>query len=276
MAEQKMTEQKMALTVLNEKQVAVILSGVDTTGMTAEDKQQLAVLLQQDMEQSNTGFDFRPQRYKVNKDNQTFTDPLGVNHDDLKGVVLYKQKVRALWQEGENAPLCSSLDCVLGKDHDGVMRRCHGCPNDEWGSAGDEKEARSGKACKEMRRIYLVEKDAPLPILVTLPPTSIRPWDDYNSARLTRGISDMKQETILRLAPAKTSSFNYSVAQPKIGPVVSPPEMVRLFQMRQKFIAGWQSAEVGADDYGAEDNSGAGAPVDCGTGAGAGEETIPF
>ncbi|MGB9825072.1 MAG: hypothetical protein ACPLRU_00210 [Desulfofundulus sp.] len=238
-----------ALTPLTDAQVELLLKNVDTTGMSMEDKRALAMVIQQDLEASRQGFDFRPQRYKINKDNQTFTDPLGNAHDELRGVVLHKQKVRALWKQGENVPLCSSLDCITGADRDGKKRSCSGCPYDAWGSASDNAEERRGKACKEMRRIYLVEQGGFLPILITLPPTSIKPWDDFCSARATMGISDLSAEVILRLIPGKTNSFTYSVIQPKNGSKIPPADILRYFQMRQKFVEAWQKAEITADDY---------------------------
>lgn len=238
-----------ALTTLTDEQVNLILKNVDTTGMSMEDKRALAAVIAEDMEASRQGFDFRPQRYKINKDNQTFTDPFGNAHDELKGVVLFKQKVRALWKQGENVPLCSSLDCITGTDREGNRRPCRGCVWDEWGSASSKDEDRRGKACKEMRRIYLVEKDGFLPILVTLPPTSIGPWDNFCSARATQGISDLAVEVVLRLVPGKTQSFAYSVIQPKNGGKIPPAEILRLYQMRQKFVEAWQKAEITADDY---------------------------
>lgn len=182
-----------ALTTLTNEQVNVILRNVDTTGMTMEDKHALAVIIAEDMEISRHGFDFRPQRYKINKDNQTFTDPFGNAHDELQGVVLHKQKVRALWKQGENIPLCSSLDCITGNSSSGnpnEQRSCSKCPFDVWGSGSTSKDERKGKACKEMRRVYLIEEGGFLPILITLPPTSISPWDNFCSARSTQGIKN--------------------------------------------------------------------------------------
>lgn len=239
-----------ALTALTDDQVHLILKNVDTNGMSMDDKRALAAVIQQDLQASRQGFDFRPQRYKINKDNQTFTDPLGTAHDELKGILLHKQKVRALWKKGENVPLCSSLDCVTGTGQDGKQRPCAGCPHDAWGSApSDDGEERRGKNCKEMRRIYLVEKDGFLPILVTLPPTSIRPWDDFNSARATMGISDLTAEAVLRLMPGRSNSFTYSIIQPRNGGKLSPVEILRFYKMRQDFVDAWSKAEITADDY---------------------------
>lgn len=241
-----------ALTQLTDDEVKFICRNVDTTGMTIDDMRQLAAILLQDQAISKQGFDFRPQRYKINKDNQTFLEPLGNAIEELRGVILHKQKVRALWEEGNNTPLCSSLDCITGTDDEGMKRPCSGCQYNEWGSASDEKSDRKGKACKEMRRIYLLEENSSVPILVTLPPTSIKPWDDFNSGRLTQGITDLSAQVILSLMPGSKGSYVYSVIKPKNGAKLVPADIVKFFQMRQKFAEAWSKAEITADDYNAE------------------------
>jgi len=244
-----MDNTEKALTQMTDAEIEFICRNTDTRGMSMEDKRALASVLLQDRVISNQGFDFRPQRYKINKDNQTFVEPLGTVLDEIKGVILHKQRVRALWDEGSNIPLCSSLDCITGIDSEGMQRPCDGCEYDEWGSASDEKSERKGKACKEMRRIYLIEKNGTLPIIVTLSPTSIKPWDEFNSARSTAGITDLSAEVTLRLTPGKSGSYTYSVIQPKIGPKLAPADIVKFFKMRQKFAESWAKAEITNEDY---------------------------
>jgi hypothetical protein len=59
-------------------------------------------------------------------------------------------------------PVCFALttDGENGKPHENSLKpqnaTCAGCPNDEWGSAG---EGRRGKACKEIRRLALIPAD---------------------------------------------------------------------------------------------------------------------
>lgn len=241
--------QDQSLTQLTDDEVKFICRNVDTTGMTIDDMRQLAAILLQDQAISKQGFDFRPQRYKINKDSQSFTDPLNAVKEEIIGVMLCKQDVRALWEKGSNIPLCSSFDCVTGVDSEGMQRPCAGCPYDEWGSASDDKEERRGKACKEMRRVYVVEKNSTVPIIVTLPPTSIKAWDEYCSARMTAGLTDLSAEVILRLIPGSSGGYAYSVIHPKVGAKLTPADIVKFFKMRQQFADAWAKEAITSDDY---------------------------
>lgn len=233
-----------------------LLATVDTAGMTDGQKAELAKVMEESYADSRTGFDFKPQRVKVNKDSQTFADPFGNAVDELRGIMIFKQKVRALWdrKSGENAPLCSSLDCVIGTRRDGTTQACVGCPANEWGSGKSEggQEMR-GKACKEMRRIYLLQLGNLLPVLVTLPPTSIKPWDDYCSARLTQKLTDLSAEVIMRLVPGKAGGYTFSVIQPKVGSRIPAAELLRYNDIRKQFVSSWEKAAVTDDDYSADD-----------------------
>ncbi|MDD4510504.1 MAG: hypothetical protein PHY23_06360 [Oscillospiraceae bacterium] len=105
---------------------------------------------------------------------------------NLEGVILYNHASGAYWQEGseydENStPLCSTVDGKVGIGEPGGS--CAICPFNQFRSAVDGK----GKACKNMRVLYLLCDGDYLPIQLTLPPTSIRPFNDfYNVAFATK------------------------------------------------------------------------------------------
>jgi hypothetical protein len=234
----------------NSKEMAMILANVDTTGLTVEQKQEVALVLYEDYMSSKQGFNFKPQRYKINKDTQTFTDPLGKTYDEIRGVAVFKQKIRGWWKKGEKVPLCSSFDCVTGIDRDGKQRPCVGCPQNEWGSAPTEDgEARKGKACKEMRRAFFIPSEQIVPIVVSFPPTSIGPWDDFFSARITQGISDLAAEVAITLVPATANGFDYSVVKLKSGAKVAPKDLLEFNKVRKQFSTVWEREEITADDY---------------------------
>lgn len=240
---------------LTPEKVNTILAGVDTTGMSEQNKHQLALILYRDLQNSIDGFDFRPVRYKIQKDTQQFTDPFGNSMEQLSGVMIFKQKTRVYFKPGDKQPLCSSLDAVTGQswpDENGSRetRSCAKCPHNEWGSAeGDNSKDRRGKACKEMRRIYLLQPGAQLPIQVSLPPTSIKPWDEYMSARLSQGITDLTAEVVLTLVPAKAGNYDISIIKPKVGRKLAPVEILQAYQYQREFVDRLKAIEVTADDY---------------------------
>ncbi len=246
-----MTEQNALIQAQN----SLILTGIDTTGMTEAEVQELANVVGQNFEESRDGIDFRPQRYKINKDAQVFVDPFGQSFDELKAIVLFKQKTRGDWEEGNKIPLCSSFDGLTGTDANGNSRRCTECPRNAWGSG---KEGR-GKACKEMRRMFLLTANQALPIQISFPPTSISVIDNFFSARLTNRISDIAKEVKFSLSKTTSHGFDFALAVLKNGADVPAKDILIVNKLRQKFIEGWKHIAIDEDDYGAADESDAAA-----------------
>lgn len=97
---------------------------------------------------------------------------------ELVGVILYHHPVNAYWKDkfngGNEAPDCSSIDGHNGTVREtGEFRNCEGCPYNQFSDDG------SGKLCKNMHRVYLLREGNPIPILITLPPTSLKYLRDY-------------------------------------------------------------------------------------------------
>ena len=235
-----MTQQLMVT-----KQNSLILAGIDTTGMTEVEIQELNVILGENFNESGEGIDFRPQRYKINKDAQVFVDPFGKSLDELRGVVLFKQKVKGCWEEGNKIPLCSSFDAIEGIDVNNNHRKCASCPQNAWGSGKDGK----GKECKEMRRIFLMTKEIALPIQVSFPPTSISEIDNFFSARITNGISDIRKEVKFTLTKKENRGFTFAGAVLKNGDEVPPKDIIAINDIRKKFVDGWRNIAIDDDDY---------------------------
>lgn len=272
-----------ALTTLTDAQVELILKNEDTKGMTPEEKYEYAVVLYEDKEQTMQGFMPRPQQLKINKDTRQFVDSLGNSYDEVRGVMLHRTMTSGYWIKKNKVPVCSSLDCKTGmvaldpllfeaaksvfpdlRDYDFAMllnmdpgeaekiltRKCKGCPMSAWGSAvSDDGEPRRGKACKEMRRIYLFQKDDILPVKISLPPTSVTAWDDYISARVTQKITDLMAEVVLRLIPKESGGYTVAAIDPKLGPRLKPAEVLQFSKLRRQFVGVWEKEKVTADDY---------------------------
>lgn len=100
----------------------------------------------------------------------------------LEGVILFNHASGAYWQEGSEydettSPLCSSVDGRVGIGEPGGT--CAVCPLNQFGSALDGSG--KGKACKNMRVLYLLRSGDYMPLQLALPPTSIRPFNDFYS-----------------------------------------------------------------------------------------------
>ncbi len=97
----------------------------------------------------------------------------------LEGVILHHHAHCAYWPESnddeDNKPLCSSFDGKIGIGVPGGA--CATCQLNTYGTAAKG----AGKACKNMRVIYLLRSGEYLPIQINLPPTSIKPFNDFYS-----------------------------------------------------------------------------------------------
>ena len=96
---------------------------------------------------------------------------------EIQGVILYTHRVNGYWSkplgngEGGAAPECSSMDGKTGVNlTTGECVSCDTCPLNQYGT---DPKGGAGKACKNMRRIYLMESGDPNCYLLTVPPTSI-------------------------------------------------------------------------------------------------------
>lgn len=103
----------------------------------------------------------------------------------LTGVILHHHAVNSYWpgefDGSNNVPDCSSADGKQGLDiKTGEVRDCSTCPFNQFGSSSKG----NGKACKNGHRIYLLRSGEVLPVLISLPPTSLRAFKDYVAKRL--------------------------------------------------------------------------------------------
>ena len=102
----------------------------------------------------------------------------------LTGVIVHHHPVNVYWEhdfDGAGAlPDCSSPDGKHGLNaKTGEVLDCASCPYNQFGSGKG-----NSKACKNTHRVYLLRENEPLPILLTLPPTSLRAFKDYLAKRL--------------------------------------------------------------------------------------------
>lgn len=125
---------------------------------------------------------------------------------ELVGVILHHHAVNAYWKEkfagGNEQPDCSSFDGKTGVDREtGECKNCAECPFNQFGSDG------AGKACKNVHRIYLLREGNPVPIILSLPPTSLKYMRDYIGKRiLVRGMRSYDVITKITLKKEKNAA----------------------------------------------------------------------
>lgn len=130
----------------------------------------------------------------------------------LEGVILYSHNSNAYWPEGseyddDQPPLCQSFDGKVGYGEPGGT--CADCVLNQFGSDGNNK----GKACKNMRMLYLLRSGEYMPLLISLPPTSIKPFKEFlNRAFVYRRRATYGSLVQISLKKENNGSNDYSVA----------------------------------------------------------------
>lgn len=130
----------------------------------------------------------------------------------IEGVILYHHPACAYWAEGEEyndnaVPLCSSVNGKIGIGTPGGI--CEDCDFNQYGTDVNGK----GKACKNMRNLYILRSGEYMPVLLSLPPTSLRPFSDFmNMAFLPRHRPAWSAVVQIGLKRMDNGSNTYSVA----------------------------------------------------------------
>lgn len=132
---------------------------------------------------------------------------------ELLGVILDHHPVNACWENkysgGNEQPDCSSYDGKQGVEREtGEIHNCATCPHNQFGSDG------AGKACKNIHRCYILQEGSPVPLILALPPTSLRYLRDYIGKKvLLKGMRCWDCVTKITLKKEKSSDgIQYSRA----------------------------------------------------------------
>lgn len=155
---------------------------------------------------------------------------------ELAGVVVQFADQRAYWKEpfggGANPPDCSSTDCVKGVGDPGV--ECDRCPFSQFGTATrqDGGEGR-GQACRLVRVLYMVLPHSILPVVVAVPPSSLKPVRQYFLRLASQGIPYHGVVTKLRLAQDRSGDgITFSKVEPSFGGRLSPEDKARIAPLK--------------------------------------------
>lgn len=171
---------------------------------------------------------------------------------EIVGVIVDHYPVNAYWQDKyagqNNPPNCASMDGIRGTDRDtGEVRSCASCPYNAFGTAEDGR----GKACKNMHRIYIRRDGELFPLLLTLPPTSLKNFANYLAKRvLGRGKKSYEVVTKITLKKA-TSSQGIAYSQAAFSLVgVLPAEIAEKMKAYAEQIRPFtRNMQITTDDY---------------------------
>ena len=193
--------------------------------------------------------------YEVQGEDEGDAEPM----KEIDGVIVFTHRLSGYWpgaygsgDDSSKPPVCSSMDGKTGLNTEtGEVRSCDGCPYNEYGTAVDQQGNLSrGKACKNMRRLYLLMDGDPNFYLLTVPPTSIKDVNKQLTKILTGGIPYTGLIVKLKLEKAKNANgVAYSkVAISKSG-LLTPQAAAAIAGLRKDLKAQYQSIAITADDY---------------------------
>lgn len=200
--------------------------------------------------------------------------------DDLKppfnGIIAVSQKARAFWPSKDSLgqpPLCSSPDGRLGfYDPDSELvtdaaayhirhpalqemdeakvrgpYQCARCPLAQWGSGNGR-----GQACKTLRRMIVLVEGWNVPAIMTVPPTSVKVFDNYASARAReRGSAYFTVQTKFELESATSveSGVKYSVLKLSVSRPLDEAEIAAVIEIRHQYSDLVREMGITEDDY---------------------------
>lgn len=204
-------------------------------------------LLDAEVQTALQNIDPRPPRIKMSREAQAFLLPDGSTEKALEGVIVYHHKARGYWEtEGQQLPTCSSMDGLTGTGEDRETVACASCSFNQWGSGKDGR----GKACKEMRWIYVLQDGEMIPSRISLPPTSLGSFDAFVTALAQRKIAPIMKRVRIGLEKTERHGFTYSVlGQPEVLGDVEREKIVEMLQLRDSVVAAAKKAGIEADDY---------------------------
>ncbi len=178
----------------------------------------------------------------------------------IDGIIMLVTSPRAYWKNKYSGagqpPDCHSVDSITGEflDEKGetVSRLCENCAFARWGSALDEKgQPAPGQACKAMKFVFLHRpEDAVLPVILVLPPTSVRPLEQYLLRLASRAVPPYGVITRFSLVPAQSKAGQkYSKIELKAVGRVDTDLLETLKKTSADYRTTFTSVTIEADDY---------------------------
>jgi len=151
--------------------------------------------------------------------NQQFTVPTLEGEENvahIDGVIVFKKNTRCYYETpydgSKNPPDCVADDGLLGKGNPGG--ECSECPLAVFGSGTNQDGSQSkGQACDQRQQLFLIRPGELLPMLLTLPPTSLKAAKRYFLRLASKAMPYYAVVTRIGLTKDKSSGgIDYSAA----------------------------------------------------------------
>ncbi|GFI25369.1 hypothetical protein IMSAGC012_00476 [Lachnospiraceae bacterium] len=169
---------------------------------------------------------------------------------ELIGVILDHNPVNAYWANkfagGNEQPDCSSFDGKQGVDRlTGEIKSCETCPYNQFNSDG------TGKACKNVHRVFMLQEGNPVPLILSLPPTSLKYMRNYIAKRvLLKGFRCWQVLTKITLKKEKSKDgITYSRTAFAFVDKLTPEQEKQTEAMRELVKNIYRNINIDTDDY---------------------------
>lgn len=191
--------------------------------------------------------DFKLPKAKVTSDGfELYEDvePL----ESVTGVLIHAGKLNIYYDEPYNPnavkpPTCFSTD---GRKPDDTILEpqnatCKGCPQAQWGT----NSMKSGKACRNIKPMYMLIGDSIMPRQIAVSPTSLKAANEYLLGLTESGISYFKIKTVIT-AYKENSKDTYSKLKFSRGEKLSVDEIKDVEALRESWreVIGAQAIDI--------------------------------
>lgn len=167
----------------------------------------------------------------------------------LEGVIVHWRSPRGYWREsfdatgGGTPPDCSSDDGITGVGDPGG--ECGSCPLARFGSS----EKGRGQACRQMRLLFMVREGDRLPIVVVVPPSSLKEVGRYFLRLAGNSVPYYAATTRLELRKTKNKDgIGYSEIVPSIGARLTQEETSRILDYAKGLAPVFAAVKVDQND----------------------------
>lgn len=169
---------------------------------------------------------------------------------EFPAVIVHWKTMRAYWdvpfeESGGEPPRCTSDDGIVGIGDPGTV--CKNCKFNQFGTA--DSGNKPGKACREVRGLFVLDSDKVLPYFMPLPPMSIKPAQQFFMRLAQNAVPFWGVETRFGLEQDKNrTGIKYSKAHLSLSRVLNEQERVRIQEYREYLKPAIDGTTLTADD----------------------------
>jgi hypothetical protein len=241
-----------------------------TTSQAVAPRQQTAVVAADEL--ADFGFDVadnmegvepRLPVIKIVAQGQAFTMPDDSLAKSVEGIIIETHRTNAWWPKSGDAtpgnlPPCASMDAVRPQPDcaDPQAKSCAECPMNRYGSGSDANGAPSrGKACKNSRRVYILLDGHEIPYLLTLPPSSLKSFDEYavNLTDRKRPIPTVRTKITLVKAENGSSQIYSKAVFTMLAEINDRGALGKILTMKRQLADTVRHQAITAEEYAGED-----------------------